>query len=159
MKILALTLLVFCAIIQLNPTSAWWSKSGGGGGGGATRSHDIKSQSGLTNLYNQKIKTIERVSRKMANVPVFKHQGVRVTLDDGSKFLVHKGSGYGGRGGQNVVTNARHMSKKWSGAGARKVNSGATLGDLVKAGGKNYNVAVDNCYHGATRMEKKAGGN
>ena len=81
-----------------------------------------------------------------------------MTLEDGSKYLIHKGDNYGGRGGQTVVTNARHMSRKWSGNGARKVATGATVGDLVKAGGKYYNVALNNCYHGATRMEKKADG-
>ena len=37
---------------------------------------------------------------------------LRVTLDDGSKWLVHKGSNYG-VSSQTVVTSAGHMSSAW----------------------------------------------
>lgn len=36
----------------------------------------------------------------------------RVTLDDGTKWLVHKGDGYG-ISSQTVVVAARHMSTNW----------------------------------------------
>lgn len=36
----------------------------------------------------------------------------RVTLEDGTKWLVHKGDGYG-ISSQTVVVDARHMSSKW----------------------------------------------
>lgn len=36
----------------------------------------------------------------------------RVTLEDGTQWLVHKGDGYGILS-QTVVVDARHMSKKW----------------------------------------------
>jgi len=36
----------------------------------------------------------------------------RVTLEDGTKWLVHKGDGYG-ISTQTVVVDARHMSRNW----------------------------------------------
>lgn len=36
----------------------------------------------------------------------------RVTLDDGSQWLIHKGGGFG-LSSQTVVTDARHMSSAW----------------------------------------------
>ncbi|KAJ8354249.1 hypothetical protein SKAU_G00218160 [Synaphobranchus kaupii] len=40
------------------------------------------------------------------------HSGVRVTLADGSKWLVHKGDNFG-VSSQTVVVDAKHMSNKW----------------------------------------------
>ena len=34
----------------------------------------------------------------------------RVTTETGNQYLVHKGSGFGGSGGDTVVTDARYMS-------------------------------------------------
>ena len=36
----------------------------------------------------------------------------RITTETG-KYLVHKGYGYGGSGGDTVVTDARYMSGQW----------------------------------------------
>jgi len=81
----------------------------------------------------------------------------RVTLDNGRKYLIHKGPNYGGSGGNTVVTNAKHMSNKWSASGSKAAKTGTTVGDLVKAGGSGYKLTSDNCYHGAKQMENKAG--
>uniref|UniRef100_A0A0E9VM68 Uncharacterized protein n=1 Tax=Anguilla anguilla TaxID=7936 RepID=A0A0E9VM68_ANGAN len=45
-------------------------------------------------------------------VGVLSHSGVRVTLADGSQWLVHKGDHFG-ISSQTVVVAARHMSKDW----------------------------------------------
>ncbi len=37
---------------------------------------------------------------------------LRITLEDGTKWLVHKGDGYG-ISSQTVVVAARHMSSNW----------------------------------------------
>uniref|UniRef100_A0A3B4X359 Uncharacterized protein n=1 Tax=Seriola lalandi dorsalis TaxID=1841481 RepID=A0A3B4X359_SERLL len=75
------------------------------------------------------------------------HSGVRVTLEDGTKWLVHKGDGYG-RSSQTVVTDAQHMSRAW------EVNFEGTkrVSDFVSAGGSNYNLFTDNCHLGSRRM-------
>ena len=38
----------------------------------------------------------------------------RITTETGNQYLVHKGPGYGGSGGNTVVTDARYMSDKWT---------------------------------------------
>ena len=118
--------------------------------------HDIKTQSGLTSLYNERVTKVEHVTRPMgssggsANVPFFDHHGARITTESGSQYLVHKGSGYG-QSSQTVVTDARHMSNNWTTTETRGVN-GPTVSDFVKAGGQNYGLVTDNCIQGANRM-------
>ena len=65
---------------------------------------------------------------------------------------MHKGSGYG-VSSETVVTNARHMSNNWKAVGAKDV-SGVKVADYVKAGGKDYNLAFDNCHDGRKRGMK-----
>ncbi|KAG7232908.1 hypothetical protein INR49_007976 [Caranx melampygus] len=79
------------------------------------------------------------------------HSGVRVTLEDGSKYLVHKGDGYG-RSSQTVVTDARHMSSAWEPVSSRDFQGTKTVSDFVRAGGSNYNLFTDNCHLGSRRM-------
>ena len=81
----------------------------------------------------------------------FKHSGVVVTTKDGDKHLVHKGKGYG-LSSQTVVTHSKHMSKAWNKKGNAKSVNGKTIGDFVKAGGKNYNLFTNNCHHASKRM-------
>ena len=76
-----------------------------------------------------------------------------VTTKDGGKFLVHKGKGYGSSG-QTVVTDAKHMSNRWSNIGNGKSVKGKSVGDFVKAGGKKYNFLFNNCHHARDRMDK-----
>lgn len=53
--------------------------------------YDVKTKSGLTNIYNERVVHVERMHRPMsssggsANVPFVHHQGVRVTTDHGNK--------------------------------------------------------------------------
>ena len=133
--------------------------SSGHGQSGMSRPHDVHTQSGLTAIYNQPVAKVEHVTRPMgssggsANVPFVHHHGAVVTTATGERYLVHKGDGYGGSGGETVVTNARHMSNKWSTTETRSVE-GHTVSDFVKAGGTNYNLLGNNCIHGANRMTK-----
>ena len=52
------------------------------------RSHDIRSQSGLTRLYNQNVVKAEHVERPMPGAFGLKHSGVRVTTNDGKSSLL-----------------------------------------------------------------------
>ena len=134
-----------------------WSSSSSGQSGKLP--HDVKTQSGLTGIYNQPVTKVEHVTRPMgssggsANIPFVDHHGTVVTTGAGDRHLVHKGRGYGGSGGETVVTDARHMSDKWRTTETRSVQ-GHTVSDFVKAGGTNYNLVRDNCIHGANRMTK-----
>ena len=62
-----------------------------------TRSHDITSQQDLTELYNSPVESRERVTRPLgvADKLGLKHSGVVVTTENGDRWLVHKGKGYG----------------------------------------------------------------
>ena len=119
--------------------------------------HDVTTQSGLTSIYNQPVTKVEHVTRPMgssggsANIPFVDHHGTVVTTGTGDRYLIHKGSGYGGSGGETVVTNARHMSDKWTTTETRSVQ-GHNVSDFVKAGGTNYNLGSDDCRHAAKRM-------
>ena len=68
-------------------------------------------------------------------------------------FVFHfQGKKYGGTGGETVVTSTRYMSSNWSNSGRIRYVSGVTIGDYVEAGGTDYNLFIDNCYNGASRM-------
>ena len=66
-------------------------------------------------------------------------------------LFIFQGDGYGGTGGQTVVTDERHMSPRWRNRGGHDV-SGSTVGDFVKAGGRDYSLCTDNCHDGRDRM-------
>ncbi|KAF3838998.1 hypothetical protein F7725_017715 [Dissostichus mawsoni] len=68
------------------------------------------------------------------------HSGVRVTLADGSQWLVHQGENHG-VSSDTVVVDARHMSSAWQ-----------TVADLVAAGGTDYSFFFDNCHMATQRM-------
>uniref|UniRef100_A0A3B3BHL6 Uncharacterized protein n=1 Tax=Oryzias melastigma TaxID=30732 RepID=A0A3B3BHL6_ORYME len=110
---------------------------------------DLSGQA-LTNLYNLRVMSAERMRRPLEPLKVelgpISHTGVRVTLEDGSQWLVHKGNGFG-RSSQTVVTNARHMSNKW-----RVRGRSCRVRDFVRAGGIDYNLLWDNCHFGSGRM-------
>ena len=126
------------------------SRSSSSSSGSKEFPHDITTKSGLTDLYNQQVTQVEHVTRPIGGVP-FNHHGSVVTTASGDRYLVHKGDGYGKSGGQTVVTDACHMSDQWKTTGTQSVE-GHTLSDFVKAGGPNYHLLTDNCWHGANRM-------
>ena len=65
---------------------------------GAPRSsfpHDIKTKSGLNNLYNQRVTRVEHVTRPMGsssgmNIPIVDHHGVVVTTANGAKSVIRE---------------------------------------------------------------------
>ncbi|GCC24492.1 hypothetical protein chiPu_0002893 [Chiloscyllium punctatum] len=126
-----------------------------GSGGDRTFPHDITSQSELTRLYNTPVVQAERMTRPLDYFGWlgFRHSGVRVTTDDGHQWLIHKGGGYG-RTSQTVVTDADHMSDRWTVREERPVH-GRTVEDFVRAGGENYNVLTDNCHDASGRMMRE----
>ncbi|KAG9344998.1 hypothetical protein JZ751_009538 [Albula glossodonta] len=72
--------------------------------------------SDLRRLYNSGVHKAERMKRPLDGMPfslgALSHSGVRVTLADGSQWLVHKGDNFG-KSSQTVVVDTRHMSDKW----------------------------------------------
>ncbi|XP_039973048.1 uncharacterized protein LOC120783829 [Xiphias gladius] len=124
--------------------------------GGAPANHNFDlSGSALTRLYNSPVHHAERMKRPLEGTSSWfgpiSHSGVRVTLEDGTKWLVHKGDGYG-RSSQTVVTDAQHMSSDWTPVSSREFHGTKTVSDFVRAGGSGYNLLLDNCHLGSRRM-------
>jgi hypothetical protein len=79
--------------------------------------YDVGSRSGLTSLYNERVVSFDHVQRPLGSgsgFGPFHHAGVRVTTESGGQYLIHKGDGFGGSGGNTVVTDARYMSNNWT---------------------------------------------
>ncbi|KAI3360889.1 hypothetical protein L3Q82_012902 [Scortum barcoo] len=76
---------------------------------------------------------------------------LRVTIDDGTRWLVHKGLNYG-ISSDTVVTPARHMSSAWEVIKTGNFQGRKTVGDFVATGGSNYNLLFDNCHWTSRRM-------
>ncbi|XP_078686897.1 uncharacterized protein LOC144919347 [Branchiostoma floridae x Branchiostoma belcheri] len=136
-------------------------KGGGAGPGGARPPHDITSQQGLRQLYNSNVVHAEEMRRPLGNSTTMRgplyHTGARVTLEDGSKWLVHKGPDYG-VSSKTVVTDAKHMGDRWVQKGrVREVQGASTVSDFVKAGGKSYVFGIDDCQSGVRRMMNRPG--
>ncbi|KAL2095049.1 hypothetical protein ACEWY4_009768 [Coilia grayii] len=131
-------------------------------GGGGMPAHDLTNKGDLQRLLGSKVVNAEVMKRPLdgwkREYGPLSHSGVRVTLQDGSQHLVHKGRGVG-LSSQTVVTDARHMSSKWRATGeSRNFGGQKTVSDFIRAGGKRYNIATSNC-HIATRsmMRQPAG--
>ncbi|CAF3605464.1 unnamed protein product [Rotaria sp. Silwood1] len=84
------------------------------------------------------------------------HRGQVATLENGERFLVHKGPGFG-HNSQTVVVDANQMSRKWTphGLSMQPGSQSVGLGDLVRAGGKHYNTFTNNCIHGACKIKDR----
>uniref|UniRef100_A0A667Y7R9 Uncharacterized protein n=1 Tax=Myripristis murdjan TaxID=586833 RepID=A0A667Y7R9_9TELE len=111
----------------------------------------------LTRLYNQPVYEAERVKRPFKGWSrewgPLSHSGVRVTLEDGSQWLIHKGNEYG-KSSQTVVVDARHMGPRWR-VRRRHWTSPGTVGDLVAVGGSRYNRFFDNCHLASRRIMRQ----
>ncbi|KAF4103065.1 hypothetical protein G5714_015948 [Onychostoma macrolepis] len=144
----ALGLLVV-AMVAMVAESSW------GNGKGNSYNYDISSMSGLRKLYNSKVYLAERMTRPLEGMTIqvgkLSHSGVRVTLEDGTKWLVHKGDGYG-ISSQTVVVAARHMANNWKIVETKNFGGSKTVSDFVKAGGTDYKLLFDNCHDAADRM-------
>ncbi|KAF1388537.1 hypothetical protein PFLUV_G00091290 [Perca fluviatilis] len=79
------------------------------------------------------------------------HSGVRVTLEDGSQWLIHKGN-INGADPQMLVTSADNMSSKWKTMETREFNRRKSVADFVRAGGDTYDVRRANCHHATDAM-------
>nr|XP_046256732.1 uncharacterized protein LOC124065402 [Scatophagus argus] len=129
-------------------------ESSSGGGGTPNHNYDL-SGSALTRLYNSPVYKAERMKRPLEGASFMlgplSHSGVRVTLADGSPWLVHKGGNYG-RSSQTVVTDARHMSSDWRVVQTLNFQGTKKVADFVAAGGSDYSLIFDNCHMGSRRM-------
>ncbi|XP_043973372.1 uncharacterized protein LOC122831334 [Gambusia affinis] len=142
--------MMFCKVLQCSAALVLLAGSVESSSGGSTGpfSYDL-SGSDLTELYNKRVHLAEEMRRPLGNLPftlgVFSHCGVRVTLDDGSRWLIHKGDGYG-ISSQTVATDARHMSSRWKVIESKDFEGTKTVSDLVGAGGTNYRLIGENCH-------------
>ncbi|KAJ8288172.1 hypothetical protein COCON_G00008310 [Conger conger] len=125
---------------------------------GGTYTYDLSKLSDLTKLYNSGVHKAERLKRPLdgwsTTVGVLSHSGVRVTLADGSQWLVHKGDNFGIKS-NTVVVDVKHMSDKWKVVETKDFEGRKTVSDFVKAGGTDYSLIFDNCHSGAGRMMKQ----
>ena len=123
----------------------------------------MKTKSGLTALFNEKVVSVTRVTRPLAGYkkeyPSLKlyHAGVLVTTDQGNTYLIHKGDGYG-KCSQTVVVRASHMSSLWTRRETVTVTRKLRVGDFVKVAGANYSLLRDNCQDAVRRMMRLAKG-
>ncbi|GAA6232392.1 uncharacterized protein LOC108881857 [Lates japonicus] len=138
-SVLALTLLVLSAEAST--------------GGTPNHNYDLSGQA-LTDLYNSPVQKAEWMVRPLGNLPGIvgpvSHTGVRVTLPNESKWLIHKGGNYG-INSQTVVTDARHMSSAWRTIMTKDFNGRKRVADFVKTGGATYNLLF-NCHVASMRM-------
>ncbi|XP_071058595.1 uncharacterized protein, partial [Pseudochaenichthys georgianus] len=119
-----------------------------GGGGTTSHSHDL-SGSELRRIYNSPVFRAERLKRPLDGQSVrigpLSHSGVRVTLADGSQWLVHKGGDYG-VSSNTVVVAARHMSSAWQVVRTLDFQGTKKVADFVAVGGTDYSLFFDNCH-------------
>ncbi|KAF4087445.1 hypothetical protein AMELA_G00070850 [Ameiurus melas] len=144
---------VFVFIAALIVTEGSW-----GSGKGNSYSYDLSKASDLRKLYNSKVYQAERMTRPLDGMNfqagILSHSGVRVTLADGTKWLVHKGDRFG-ISSQTVVVDARHMSNNWKIREIKNFRGSKTVSDFVKAGGTDYSLLFNNCHDAAGRMMDK----
>ena len=148
---------ILCLLLLVVVAFHWSAECNSSSSSSSRPSYEY-SISDLNRLYNARVTYAERFKRPLASSAgsyiisyLADHSGVKVTLDNGQKFLVHKGNEYG-TASETVVVDARHMSSVWSSTGERKHIHSSTVGDYVRAGGKHYDLFSDNCHHASERM-------
>uniref|UniRef100_A0A8C6T323 Uncharacterized protein n=1 Tax=Neogobius melanostomus TaxID=47308 RepID=A0A8C6T323_9GOBI len=108
----------------------------------AVREQRDLSAAELRALYNSRVMKAERFTRLkngmaawVPNLYITTHSGVRVTLQNGRKYLIHKGPGYGSAS-DTVITDAANMSRAWQKKGGDTLcfRVVVTVGDMVRAG-------------------------
>uniref|UniRef100_A0A671Y908 Uncharacterized protein n=1 Tax=Sparus aurata TaxID=8175 RepID=A0A671Y908_SPAAU len=128
--------------------------SGSKSSGTPNHNYDL-SGSNLTRLYNSPVYNAERMKRPLGGsgpvVGPISHSGVRVTLANGSQWLIHKGKGYG-ISSDTVVVDAQHMSRHWTVVKEGDFMGRKTVADFVATGGSDYNFLFDNCHRASIRM-------
>ena len=95
----------------------------------------------MNKLYNKKVVEAVYVERDITDIKflnIANHEGIKVTLEDGSKYLVHHGPFFGGKNGiPTVATDASNMKSGWRYVKNYKVCGEKTLGGLVAAMNKS----------------------
>lgn len=113
----------------------------------------------LRELYNSRVVKAERWHRPLdsgkATPNILRnlayHCGVVVTLQNGQRWLVHKGNEYG-QASETVVVGASNMSPvTWTKQREKRV-SRSRVTDYVSAGGREYSLLFNNCIHACNRM-------
>ncbi|KAI2655141.1 putative palmitoyltransferase ZDHHC24 [Labeo rohita] len=111
--------LLLLAMLAMVAESSWGKEKG-------PYSYDLSNKSDLNMLYNSKVYLAELFRRPLegmsSQLGLISHSGVRVTLQDGSKWLVHKGNNFG-------------------------ISS-----QTIVAGGTDYQLLFDNCHKAANQM-------
>uniref|UniRef100_A0A672LPB4 Uncharacterized protein n=1 Tax=Sinocyclocheilus grahami TaxID=75366 RepID=A0A672LPB4_SINGR len=107
--------LILLAIVAMVAEFSW----------GNSYSYDLSKMSDLRKLYNSKVFVAERMTRPLEGMSFRLGK-----LKDGTKWLVHKGDGYG-ISSRTVVVAAHHMSN---------FRGSKTVSDFVKAGGTDYKL-------------------
>ncbi|XP_055077507.1 integumentary mucin C.1-like [Periophthalmus magnuspinnatus] len=96
----------------------------------------------LTALYNSPVFNAEWMVMSVGNTPVLAgfiaRSGVRVTLCDGSKWLIHQGPN-----GDIVVSSATYLSGMWMTQCSKNFYGQKTVSDFVNAAGKPFNFLFD----------------
>lgn len=143
---------------------------------------DLKTHSELNNLYNSKVIKAEYVVRPLNSFGSSssstsnsgstsfggrksfdlypRHAGVAVTLENGDRWLIHKGKDFG-KASSTVITDASYMSSKWSQLKSTSLkDSGLTVNQFMQHGlvSKPYRVLGSNCQTAANGMWKLAEG-
>ncbi|PAA70006.1 hypothetical protein BOX15_Mlig003390g1 [Macrostomum lignano] len=142
-----------------------------GGGGRPTGPSQQDLQAGpMRNLLDQQVVSMRHVKRPLGSSGVmpwpFSHSGTEAVTADGKHWLIHKGGKKGSdfgreKGGNTVVTDAKNMSGAWRttgcvGGGWTDTKPGTRVTDLVKTGGKDYNLLFSNCHFAARNAAKFA---
>ncbi|KAJ0032798.1 hypothetical protein NQD34_002879 [Periophthalmus magnuspinnatus] len=96
----------------------------------------------LTALYNSPVFNAEWMVTSVGNTPVLAgfiaRSGVRVTLCDSSKWLIHQGPN-----GDIVVSSATYLSGMWMTQCSKNFYGQKTVSDFVNAAGKPFNFLFD----------------
>ncbi|KAL3064955.1 hypothetical protein OYC64_001065 [Pagothenia borchgrevinki] len=145
---------LLCALLLLLGLSV---EASSGGGGTTSFSYDLSGPA-LLALLNSPVHLAERMKRPLDGFSwqrgCLSHSGVRVTLADGSQWLVHKGDKFG-ISSQTVVVDARHMSDAWEVFEKKDFNGEDTVSDFVEAGGTDYTLVFNNCHAASLNMMEK----
>ncbi|XP_071324350.1 uncharacterized protein [Trachinotus anak] len=147
------------SVLALTLLAVTVESSSGGGGSPPNYNYDLSGPD-LGRLFESPVYQAERMRRPMEGFPFMlgpiSHSGVRVTLADGTQWLVHKGKDYG-ISSQTVVTDARHMSENWETFERRDFRGTKKVFDFVRDGGQNYHSLFCNCHLASLQMMQNSG--
>uniref|UniRef100_A0A1I8FWJ8 Mrr_cat domain-containing protein n=1 Tax=Macrostomum lignano TaxID=282301 RepID=A0A1I8FWJ8_9PLAT len=112
----------------------------------------------MRNLLDQQVVSMRRVQASSRQLRSYALALFAQRHRSGGK----KGSDFGReKGGNTVVTDAKNMSGAWRttgcvGGGWTDTKPGTRVTDLVKTGGKDYNLFFSNCHFAARNAAKFA---